>query len=150
MDFRICRPLESEGKNFTPCPLFWVCTDKMMTYLLHLLGRPEGHGIRPRSLKAATISAPTIEEAQCRSDLSQLAIRGNYRSVDAKAMAKVYSTNLANRQLPASIFARGISQNNTSLESAIDPPVFPGDTQQRGVGDFEVEFHCLKPHDWAL
>ena len=39
-------------------------------------------------------------------NLSQLAIRGNYRAATAQDMSKVYSRNISHRQLFASKFAQ--------------------------------------------
>ena len=66
-----------------------------MTCLLFQPGRPDGHGIRPHSLKVATISTFPTEVTKGNANLSQLAIQGNYRAVAARDMPKVYSRNLA-------------------------------------------------------
>ena len=75
-----------------------------MTYLLELAGRPESHGIGPRSLKVATISVLMADVADGQADLPQLTIQGNYRSATAKNMARVYSRNHAHRKLFLSDF----------------------------------------------
>ena len=77
-----------------------------MTYLLELAGRPQGHGIGPRSLKVTEISCLMAEVARGQSNYPQLAIQGNYRSVAAHDMAKVYSRNRAHLQLFVSDFAK--------------------------------------------
>ena len=96
-----------------------------MTYLLEVDERPEGHGIRPRSLKVATISALMTEAAQGQGDLSQLAIQGNYRAVAAHHMYKAYSRNIAKHQLCASDFAQSAFGMSAILESIKeDTPVY--------------------------
>ena len=72
---------------------FWSCADKMMTCLLLQSERPDGHGIRPHSLKVATISTWATEVIRGEANLPQLAIQGNYRADTAQDMAKVYSRN---------------------------------------------------------
>ena len=89
-------------------PALWSCADKMMTCLFFQAGRPDGRGIRPRSLNVATISVSMTEVIKGRANLSQLAIQGNYRAAAARDMAKVYSRNLAHRQ----IFALQLSQKS--------------------------------------
>ena len=78
----------------------------MMNLLLFQAGIPDGHAVRQRSLKVATISASMTEVAKGRANLSQLAIQGNYREVAARDMAKVYSRNSARRPIFAAHFAR--------------------------------------------
>ena len=78
----------------------------MMDYLLEVADRPEGHGIRPRSLKVTTISALMTVVAKCQENLAKLAIRGNYRAVAAQDMDKVYSRNIEQQQLSVSDFAQ--------------------------------------------
>ena len=78
----------------------------MKTYILEVDGRPQCHGIRPRSLKVATISALMAEVTKGQSNLPQLAIQGNYRADAAHGMAKRYSRNIARRQLFVSDVAR--------------------------------------------
>ena len=92
-DFWIWKPLliESELRFPHRPPAFWSFADKVMTCILFQAGRPEGHAIRPNSLKAATISNLTTEFIKGKANFSQLAIQGNYRAVTAHDMAKVYS-----------------------------------------------------------
>ena len=42
-DFWLGRPLEDEGENVAPDPAFWYGSNKMVTYLLEVDGRPDGH-----------------------------------------------------------------------------------------------------------
>ena len=78
----------------------------MMAYLLEVGGSLDGHGVRPRSLKVATISALMAGVGKRQDNLSQLAIRGNYRAVAAQDMDKVYSRNIEQQQLSVSDFAQ--------------------------------------------
>ena len=89
----------------------------MVTFLLESAGRPLDQGIRPHIPKVPTISVLMTGVAKCQSNLSQLAIQGNYRSATAHDMAKVYSRNLAHRQLFASDVDQNAFKNNASLES---------------------------------
>ena len=75
MDFWIGQPLESGNKSPDAIPAFRSCAYKMMDYLLDLSGRPEGHGIRPNSLKVATISTLTTEIIKGIGDFPQLEIQ---------------------------------------------------------------------------
>ena len=82
-----------------------------------------GHGIRPHSLKVTTISTFLTEIAKGIANLPQLAIQGNYRAVAAQDMAKVYSRNLANRQIFVTRLARGaLKENRTSDSLATGTP----------------------------
>ena len=76
-DFRIGKPLVSESEIGRPdqFPAFWSCANKMTTCLLFQAERPEGHGIRPRSLNATTISTSMTEAIKGNANLSQLAIQ---------------------------------------------------------------------------
>ena len=123
LDFWIRRPLESEVGNFNRAPAFWPCANKMVTYLLEADGHPECHGVRPRSLRVTTISALTTEVAKGQENLSQLAIRGNYRVVADQDMARAYPRNIAQRQLSASGFSTRAFQNDTSIETIIEGPL---------------------------
>ena len=80
-------------------PALWSCADKMMTCLFFQAGRPDGRGIRPRSLNVATISVSMTEVIKGRANLSQLAIQGNYRAAATHDMDKVYSRNFPNRKI---------------------------------------------------
>ena len=82
-----------------------------------------GHGIRPHSLKVTTISTFLTEIAKGIANLPQLAIQGNYRAVAAQDMAKVYSRNLANRQIFVSRVAQRDFKENRNVDSrTTDPP----------------------------
>ena len=65
-DYWIGQPLftESETGFFNQAPAFWSCGNKMMTFRLYLAGRPDDHGIRPHSLKVATIPTLMTEVAK--------------------------------------------------------------------------------------
>ena len=58
-NFRIGEPLEYDNDGFNAVRAFWSCDNKMVIYLLMKAEHPEWNIIRPRSLKAATISALT-------------------------------------------------------------------------------------------
>ena len=127
LDFWICHPLsnESELGTFNRSHAFWSCANKMVNYLLDLDGLPEGHGIRPHSLKVTTISYLMADLAKGHANLSQLAIRGNYRHFAARYMANVYSRNIARRQIFVPNFAQSAFRGNTSIESIVaGRPVF--------------------------
>ena len=106
----------------------------MVTYLLELAGRPKSRGIGPESLKVATISVLMAEVARCQSDSSQLAIRGNYRTVAAQDLAKVYSRNIAQHQRRVSDFAQ--SQNVGIQRNPAASPEFPGEFPSEFPGEF--------------
>ena len=112
-DFWIVPPLEYEVGGFNQVPAFWPCANKMMTCLLEADGLPEGHGVRPHSLKVAEISALMTGVAEGQANLSQLAIRGNYRAFAAQDMDKVYSRNIAHRKLAVSDFAQSAFRRDT-------------------------------------
>ena len=78
-DFWIGRPLTIESELGFPNqdPAFWSCSRKVMTCLLFQADHPEGHGVRPNSLKVTTISTLATAVAKGNANLSQLAIRGN-------------------------------------------------------------------------
>ena len=120
-DFWIGRPLEYESElgTLNQPHAFWYRDNKMMTYLLEVDGLPEGHGIRPHSLKVATISALMADVAKGQANLSQLASQWNYMDVAAQDMDKAYSRNIAHRRLPASNFAQKYFQGNTSIGSIV-------------------------------
>ena len=83
-------------------------------------------------------------------NLSQLAIQGNYRAVDAQDMDKVYSRNIAKQQLFASKFAQSAFQENKIAEPiAGGPPVF-SEEKFTGETSLDTEFHGLKQADRAL
>ena len=60
----------------------------MMDVLLDLAEFREEHGIRPHSLKVTTIAAVMGEIVKGKSNLAQLAARGNYRAATAQDMGK--------------------------------------------------------------
>ena len=103
--FRLGRPLESEGANCAHDPAFLSCANKMMTYLLEVDGRAQDRGIRPHRLKLTTIPSLMTEVTNGQANSSQLAIRANYRDVAAQDMDKVYSRNIAQKQLSVSDIA---------------------------------------------
>ena len=91
--------------------------------LLFQDGHPEGHAIRPHSLKVTTISTLMTEIAKGNANLSQLAIQGNYRGVTAHDMANVYSRNSAHRQIFVSRLPQKAFKENRNAESlTTDPP----------------------------
>ena len=109
-NFWIGQPLESGGKNFATSPEFRHCANRRMTYLLDLVGHPKGHGVRPHSLKVATIPDMMNEVVKGHANLSKLATLGNYRSVAAQGVGKIYPRNFAQQRLPASNFAQNAFQ----------------------------------------
>ena len=56
-------------------PSFRSCASKMVNCLLFQAWRPDGHGVRPRRLKVATISALMTEVIKWDAIFSQLAIQ---------------------------------------------------------------------------
>ena len=117
-----------------------------MAYILEVGERPDGHGIRPRIVEVRTIPRLMIEVAKDKPNLSQLAIRGNYRAVAAHDMARAYSRNIAQQQLSVSDFAIIAPQKNNSLESKTeDPPVYSEGRQGSEMSSSETEFQRLKP-----
>ena len=64
------------------------CARKMKTSLLRMASHPEGRGIRPHSLKAATISALMTDVIKGTSSSPQIAIQGDYRDVATRDMEK--------------------------------------------------------------
>ena len=151
MDFWICQHLESEGGNFTAAPAFRSCADKMAAYLLDLVGRPKCPGIRPHSLKVATIHPLKVEVVKGHANLSQLATRGNYRACAAQNTAEIYSRNVAQQQISVSDFAQNAFQVDKSQGSIGDvPPVFSGNTPQCEVEAPESEFEGANRYDWDI
>ena len=124
-DFGIGRPLLLESELGFPnhVPAFWSCADKMMTSLLFQAWNPDGHGIRPRSLKVATISTLMTEVAKGRENLSRLAIQGQYRAATAQDMAVVYSRNLAQRQIFFSKFAQQAFSGKQRIRVYLGAPI---------------------------
>ena len=96
-----------------------------MAYLLDLSDRPECHGIGPNSLKVATISSIMKEVVKGNANLAQLAIRGNYREVASRDMAKIYARNVANRKIFVANFAlSAFGENKGPRAIATDQPIF--------------------------
>ena len=89
----------------------------MMSVLLSLADLHGDHGIRPRSLKVTTIAVLMGEIVKGKANLPQLAARGNYRAVDAQDMGKVYSRNLAQRQISVAEFPQKISSGDANADS---------------------------------
>ena len=114
-DFWLCQPLAYEGGAFAPPPSFRPWSQKMMAYPLEVGERPDGHGIRPHSLKVTTIAALMTDVDKGQSNLSHLAIQGNYRAFRAHDMSKANSRNLAQQQLSVSDFAQSAFRKNDSL-----------------------------------
>ena len=94
----------------------------MMTSLLPQAGHPECHGIRPHSLKVTTISTLMTEVIKGRANKPQVAIQGNCSAFTAHDMDKVYSRNLAHRQIVVSRLARKDFQGNRDAESIVEDP----------------------------
>ena len=80
----------------------------MMSVLLSLADFHEDHGIRPHSLKVTTIDVLMAGISKGKENLAQLVVQGNYSAVAAQEMGKVYSRNLAQRQIFVSKFAQKI------------------------------------------
>ena len=111
MDFCIGKPFEYDNDGFDGAPEFRPFANKVMIYLLWKVERPEWNSIRPRSLKATTISALMTEGAQGSTISAQLSTQFNYRNVAAQDM-EVYSRNVVHQQLPVSNFARPDFEEN--------------------------------------
>ena len=133
-DFWIGKPLtiESELGLRKQAHAFWSCATKVVTCLLFQADRPDGHGARPHSLKVTTISTLMTEVIKGNANLSQLPIQGNYRDVTARDMAKVYSRNLAHRQISASRLPLGDFRGNRNVASIAKGP--PGISEERLAG----------------
>ena len=102
----------------------------MMILLLERAAFREANGIRPHSLKVTTISALMGGIAKGKANLAQLASQGNYREVTAQDMGKVYSRNLAQKQLFGSKFAqKSFSENQNAEGRKIDIPDFAEKSQ---------------------
>ena len=151
--FWIGQPLVIESEMGPPnqSPAFGPCADKMMTVLLDLAGVREENGIRPHSLKVATISGLMGEIAKGKKNLSQLAPQGNYRAATSHDMGMAYSRNLAQQQqIFLSKFAQKTSRGDTNAESPPnDLPEF-SEISQGGGSSLNKEFHVVKPMDWDL
>ena len=119
-----------------------------MTYLLFLEGHQDGHGLRPRSLKFATISTLTGEVTRGRENLSRLAIRCNYRAFAAQDADKVYSRNSAQRQIFVPKFAQKEFRGNKAAESISDDPSVFSEECLLGETPPGAEFQGRKPADW--
>ena len=131
-DFWTGQPLGSGNKGFKTAPAFWSFAYKMMAYLLDLVGRPEGHGIRPNSLKAEAISALMTDVVKGNANSpTQLAIRENYRLATAQAMSKIYSRNVAKPQLVVSNPPQAsLIENKDAYSMAIGQPVFSANSHR--------------------
>ena len=107
-DFWIGQPfvLESEIGFPNQAPAFCPCPNRMMTVPLDLAEFHDDRGIRHHSLKVTTISAIMGEISKGNANLAQLAVQGNYRAGAAQDMEKVYSRNLAQRQIFVAICAQ--------------------------------------------
>ena len=104
----------------------------------------------PSRLKAETISALMTAVAKGHANSTQLATQGNYRGAPAHYAAKIYSRNIAHRQITASNFPTNASQVDKSPESSEnDPPVFSENTRRCDDEVTESEFNRLNPYDWA-
>ena len=75
-----------------------------MTYLLDLVGRHKGHGVRHRILKVTTIPRLMTEVVEAHANFPQLATRGNNRAVAAQDTDAIYSRNVAQHQISVSNF----------------------------------------------
>ena len=123
-DFWIGQPLDYESELGTSnhVPACRSCGNKVMTYLLEVTGYPEGHGVRPRSLKDTTISALMMAVARGQANLSQVAIRGDYKAVAAQDMAKVYPRNIEQRKLSVPNFAQSAFQEKYEYRVSFSGP----------------------------
>ena len=102
--------------------------------MLDLAGRSKGHGIMPNSLKATTISALMTDIVKGQSNLYQLATRWNYRAGESQGVAKIYSRNVANQQVPASNFAQSDFQSDMNQESIKNgPPALSANTRRYDI-----------------
>ena len=80
----------------------------------------------------------------------QLEIQGNYRAATAQDVDKVYSRNLAQRQIFVSKFAQKDPQGGKDAESIEEgPSAFLGECLL-GKTPSAAEFNGLKPADWPL
>ena len=101
--------------TFNHAPAFWSCANKMVTYLLEAATRPESHGIRPHSLKVTTIHGLMTEVGKGHSDISQLAIQGNYKGVAAQYVDRCYSRNPPIGKSPCLISHKALFRKIMSL-----------------------------------
>ena len=111
-----------------------------MTYLVDLVGRPKGHGVRPHSLKVPTIPLMTaVIKGQGNSP--QLSIQWNYRAVTAHDVGNIYSRNVAHQRIFVSDLAQNtphVKKSQGDIKSA--PPVFSADTHRIDIEVHESEF----------
>ena len=120
-----------------------------MPCLLFQAGHPEGHGIRPHSLKVTTISTLMTEVIKGQANLYQLAIQGNYRAVAAHGMDGVYSRNLAHREIFVSRLAHKAFRVNRCAESIADGTPEISEARQTDKKSPNADFICQKPVGWA-
>ena len=121
-----------------------------MAYLLEVAEGPGRRGIRPRSLKVATISALMTEAAKGQANLPKLAIQGNYRAVAAQDMAKVYSRNIAHQLFVPDLEQFAFRRAAISDSITEDPSVYLENRQESGMSSFETEPMVLNPAGCAI
>ena len=87
-DFWICQPLEADGMRFAAFAASRPCANRMLTYLLDLVGHPKGHGARPLILKGATISPLMGDVVKGHANSPPLATPCEYSEVSAQGWVK--------------------------------------------------------------
>ena len=118
-------------------PNFGIALVKMAIYLLTKTDLPDGHCIRPRSLKVTTIASVMTEVVIGHANLSRLAIRCNYRDVAPHDVAKIFSRNAAQQRLTASYCAQSDFRRNKGAASlAQGPPIFLESVSAKAVDFF--------------
>ena len=105
--FWMRQPCGYEKNPFSEYPAFRSFAREMVLPIRKTVGHPEGHGVRPRSLEVATISALKAAVVKRNSNLSLLAFRGNYRAAAAQDIGK-YPRNVPSRE----IFCSGCAQSD--------------------------------------
>ena len=90
---------------FANAPSFRTRANEMIPDLFPNASHPDGHYIRPHSLRVTTISALMREVVVGNSKLRQLAAQWNYRAHSAHGVWVIYSRNETQQQLHASKFA---------------------------------------------
>ena len=94
--------------------------------LLNSVIRPERHGVNPRSLKMATISALTTEVVKGNANFPKIVIRRKYTAHAARDTAGIYSRNVAYQRIFVSKLEHpAFFVGNKSIDSiANSPPTF--------------------------
>ena len=105
-------------------PAFRHCDRGMLTSTLRMAIHPDGHGIRPRSLQVAAISALSTEVAKGNAHLSQIAIQEYNRAATAHGMGDLFAQIRASADFRVEIRTIGFSDYNRPMGVAKEPPAF--------------------------